>query len=130
MSLEHRGFVGVFEAPLTQERVQEIVALWLDRYGKVEQASGNSYQVLTTAIRTIEDLIWEKNLQFRVICDDQFTWTYITMDRFVIETSGLDMTDNGNLLCHDVLSELPGCEEIIDERNDSRLDELEKLGLM
>jgi hypothetical protein len=129
MSLDHRGFVGLFSSPLRKEQVQEIVALWLDRYGGVEQASGNSYQVLTTVIRDINDIVWEVNLQFRVLAGEQFAWVYITMDRYVIETSGL-FIQNGALLCHDVLTNLPACEEIIDERNDSRLDELEKFGLM
>ena len=36
----------------------------------------------------------------------------------------------GVALCHDVLVDVPGCREIINERNDGRLDQLEKLGLM
>jgi hypothetical protein len=129
MSIDHRGFVGLFEEPLRRNVIEQIIDVWLDRYGGIEQASGNSYQVLTTTIRERKDIIWENNLQFRVLCGEQFAWIYITLDRYVIETSGLALHE-GALLCHDVLNDLPGCEEIIDERNDSRLDELEKFGLM
>lgn len=129
MSLEHKGYVGLFGEPLKKDLIKEIIDLWLERYGAVEQASGNSYQIVTSTIHQSRDIIWEKNLQFRVLCGEQFAWVYITLDRFVIETSGL-FQQEGALLCHDVLKELPGCEEIIDERNDSRLDELEKFGLM
>ena len=53
----------------------------------------------------------------------------ITLDGRVVETSGLSLQADA-LLCRDVLENLPECEEIIDERNDRRLDQLEAQGLM
>ena len=45
-----------------------------------------------------------------------------------METTGL--LDDACTLCLDVLLELPGMAEIIDQKNDKRLDELEAEGLM
>ena len=129
MSLEHHGFVGLFAEPLGQQRIEELVLLWLERFGSVEQTIGNSHQALTRAIHSAADLVWEKDLQFRVLAGEQFTWIYITKDHHVIETSGL-VLDNGSSLCRDVLTNVHGCLEIIDEHNDRRLDELEAKGLM
>jgi hypothetical protein len=129
MSMEHRGFVGLFREKLDRERIGELVSLWLDRFGAVEQAAGDSYQVSTLRIDSVADVIWETNLQFRVLCGEQFAWIYITLGGRVAETSGLSF-QAGALLCRDVLEDLPNCEEIIDEHNDRRLDQLEAQGLM
>jgi hypothetical protein len=129
MSIEHRGFVGLFDEPLDKEKIQEIIQSWLDRFGSVEQTAGNSYQILTLRIQTLDEIRWEEHLQFRVLCGEQFAWAYLTQDRFVIETSGLHY-NGSSILCRDILDDLKGCREIIDEKNDSRLDELEAQGLM
>jgi hypothetical protein len=127
MSVERRGFVGIFSEPLRKPRVQEIIMLWMSRFGTVEQTVGKNGQVLTLVIRSEEDLMWtEKDLQFRVTSGEQFAWIYLTQDRFVMETSGLSSEAATDLLCRDVLTNVSGCEEVIDERNNSRLDELEQ----
>ena len=105
--------------------------LWISKLGNVEQTVGKNGQVLTLVIRSEEDLMWtEKDLQFRVSSGEQFSWIYLTQDRFVMETSGMCAEGAKDLLCRDVLTNVPDCEEIIDERNDQRLDELEKQGLL
>lgn len=129
MSLERAGYVGFFEEPLKQSCIEEFVQLWLERYGKVEQAIGRGCQLLTQTIDSLEDIIWEENLQFRVLSGEQFTWVYVTQNRYVIETTGLAPA-GGTCLCRDVLVNLPGCNEIIDEHENRRLDELEAEGLM
>ncbi len=129
MSLEHHGFIGLFAEPLGRQRIQELVLLWLERFGNIEQTIGNSHQALTQAVRSASDLVWEKDLQFRVLTGEQFAWVYITLDRPIIETSGL-APDNGSYLCRDVLTNIHGCLEIIDEHNDRRLNELEAKGLI
>jgi hypothetical protein len=129
--MERRGFVGVFSEPLRKERIKEIVMLWINQFGAVEQTVGKNGQVLTLLIRSEADLMWSDNdLQFRVRSGEQFSWVYLTVDRFVMETSGLYLEGGKDLLCHDVLSNIPECEQIIDERNDKILDELEKQGLL
>ena len=128
MSLERKGFVGLFDEILNQEHIEELVVLWLEEYGSVEQTIGSGGQVLTQIVRSISDIVWEENLQFRVISGEQFAWIYMTQNYFVIETSGL-FSSSSSLLCRDVLV-VPGCSEIIDENNDKRLDELEAQGLM
>jgi hypothetical protein len=129
--MERRGFVGIFSEPLRKARIEEIVMLWISRFGIVEQTVGKGGQVLTLVIRSEEDLMWsEKDLQFRITSGEQFSWVYLTQDRFVMETSGLCSEGSPDLLCRDVLTNVSGCEEIIDERNDKKLDELEKQGLL
>ncbi len=129
MNIERKGFVGLFKEPLDRQDISEIVSLWMERFGNVEQTIGPHGQVLTQVVRSVEDIVWEKNLQFRVVSGEQFAWIYLTEDQFVIETSGL-APESGPLLCQDVLKDLPGCTEIIDDKNDRRLDQLEAEGLM
>lgn len=129
MSLEHRGFVGLFREQLDRPRIEALVALWLERFGAVEQAVGPSYQVSTLRIQSVADIIWEADLTFRVLSGEQFAWVYLTPNTRVIETSGLGVSA-GPLLCRDVLEDVPDCAEIIDERNDRRLEELEAQGVM
>ena len=127
--LERQGFVGLFSEPLAKPRIEEIVSLWIERFGNVEQILGKIGQVLTVKIQSTSDLIWEKDLQFRILHGEQFAWVYLTMDRYIIETSGL-VSENASSLCRDVFKNLDGCKEIIDEHNNRRLDELETQGLL
>ncbi len=129
MHLQHAGYVGLFEESLGRERIEELVLVWLECFGRVEQTVGRGVQPLTQIIRSASDLAWEKNIQFRVLSNEQFAWIYVNLDAHVMETSGL-VVATGPSLCHDVLNVLPGCCEIIDDRNDRRLDELEARGLM
>ena len=82
----------------------------------------------TTAIRQPQDLIPADHLQFRVIQGGDFAWAYLTRGRRVIETTGLPQEKIA--LCLDMLLELPGVTEIVDQHDDRRLDELERDGLM
>ncbi len=129
MSLERKGYVGLFAEPLNRERIAELVMLWIERHGSVEQIFGAGGQVLTQRVHAVGELMWEDNLQFRIVAGEQFAWIYMTINRQVVETSGL-IPESGDALCRDVLEELPGCCEIIDDHNDRRLDELEAKGLM
>lgn len=129
VSLERAGYVGLFEEPFGRPQVVAIVQSWLDRFGSVEQTAGTGTQALTLPVRVTDDIIWQKDLQFRVLSGHQFAWVYVTLERRVVETTGL-VPPNGATLCHDVLVDVPGCIEVINERNDGRLDQLEKMGLM
>jgi len=123
------GYVAVLAEPHTDDSIRNILASWLARFEKVEQVvpgvqAGNT----TTAIQQPQDLIPADHLQFRVIQGGDFAWAYLTRGRRVIETTGLPMEKIA--LCLDILLELPGVTEIVDQHDDRRLDELERDGLM
>jgi hypothetical protein len=123
------GYVAVFAEPHTDDSIRKFLESWLARFEKVEQVipgvqAGNS----TTAIEQPQDLIPADHLQFRVIQGDDFAWAYLTRGRRVIETTGLPQEKIA--LCLDILLELPGVTEIVDQHDDRRLDELERDGLM
>jgi hypothetical protein len=63
-----------------------------------------------------------------VIQGDDFSRAYLTRNRRVIETTGLP--NEKIALCLDILLELTGVTEIVDQSDDRRLDELERDGLM
>ena len=124
-----RGYVAVFTEPHTDDSIRNILESWLARFEKVEQVvpgiqAGNT----TTAIQSPQDLIPSDHLQFRVIQGQDFAWAYLTRGRRVIETTGLPQEKIS--LCLDILLELPGVSEIVDQHDDRRLDELERDGLM
>lgn len=124
-----KGFVGLFDGPLDEDRVRECVDSWLARFEKVEQVCPDRGSgAVTIALESSKDVLMEKNQQFRVLLGDDFAWIYLTKNRYVMETTGLPAPDIS--LCMDVLLELPGVVEIIDQHNDKRLDELEAEGLM
>jgi len=124
-----RGYVAVLAEPHTDDSIRKILASWLGRFEKVEQVvpgvqAGNT----TTAVLGPQDLIPSDHLQFRVIQGGDFAWAYLTRGRRVIETTGLPHEKIS--LCLDILLELPGVTEIVDQHDDRRLDELERDGLM
>lgn len=124
-----KGYVGVFAEPFTQERVRQLAETWLSSNYKVEQVcpgprAGNT----ALTISKPEDILWETHLQFRVLNDLTFSWAYLSLERRVIETSG--MPDEGNTLPLDILLDLPGLTEVVELTNDHRLDQLEAEGLM
>lgn len=124
-----RGYVAVFVEAHTDASIRKILESWLARYEKIEQVvpgvqAGNT----TTAIQKPQDLIPADHLQFRVIQGGDFAWAYLTRGRLVIETTG--MPNEKISLCLDILLELPGVTEIVDQHDDRRLDELERDGLM
>ena len=124
-----KGFVGLFAEPFTRATVGSFVGVWLGGGYQVEQvcpgpAAGNT----TISIKEPSDVLWEQNLQFRVLNGVTFSWAYLTLGRRVIETSGLP--DEGNILPLEVLADLPGLVEVVDQVNERRLDQLEAEGLM
>lgn len=124
-----KGFVGLFSTPLGKEQVTEIVSEWIARFEALEQVIPNQgHDIAALRLKSAADVMWEANLQFRILNGEDFAWAYITMERQVIETTGLP---NENIsLCLDALLELPHLAEIIDQHNERRLDELEANGLM
>jgi hypothetical protein len=124
--MEKKGFIAVFSKPFTRERVSVCVESWLERFEKVEQvAPANEF---TLEVLEAKDLIWDNNLQFRVSNADLFAWVYVTLDKAAMETTGF--ADAEISFCLQVLLELPDTAEIVDEKNQRRLDELEKAGVI
>ena len=124
-----RGYVAVLAEPHTDDSIRKFIESWLARFERVEQVvpgiqAGNT----TTALQNPKDLIPSDHLQFRVILGTDFAWAYLTRGRRVIETTGLPHEKIS--LCLDILLELPGVTEIVDQHDDRRLDELERDGLM
>jgi hypothetical protein len=121
-----KGFIAVFERNLGQAAIIECVASWLERFEKVEQVVPGMEGTLE--VKAPADIMWEPNLQFRVLKGEQFAWAYVSLDRRAIETTGFQ--DAEISFCLEVLLELPGVAEVIDEKNQRRLDELEKAGII
>lgn len=124
-----RGYVAVFADPHTDDSIRKILESWLARFERVEQVvpgvqAGNT----TTHIQSPQDLLPADHLQFRVLLGGDFAWAYLTRGRRVIETTGLP--NEKISLCLDILLELTGVTEIVDQHDDRRLDELERDGLM
>lgn len=125
-----KGYVALFEKPLTRERIRDCVASWMSRFDKVEQlASGGGAGALAFTLESVDEILDEEHTQFRILMGNVFTWIYLTRGRFVIETTGLP-DEQEISLCLEVLLELPDVKEIIDQVNEKRLDELEAEGLM
>lgn len=124
-----KGYVGVFDQPFTRETIGTFIEAWQQAQLQIEQVCPGPHAGNTTlAIHTREDILWENHLQFRLLSDTTFSWVYLSLQRQVIETTG--MPDTANTLPLDVLLALPGLNEIVDQNNDRRLDELEAQGLM
>ena len=121
-----KGFIAVFEKALTKAEIRECVMSWLERFEKVEQVIPNMEGTLE--VKEPGELMWEPNLQFRVINGEQFAWVYVSLERRGMETTGFQ--DAEISFCLEVLLELPGIAEVIDEKNQRRLDELEKAGII
>ncbi|MEM6823424.1 MAG: hypothetical protein AAF558_15965 [Verrucomicrobiota bacterium] len=127
--MHSKGYVAVFKEALDRGAVTGIVQCWLDQYPRIEQVCpGDQAGVVTLPVTNPEAILWEKNLQFRILSGEAFTWIYLTLDRHIIETTGLP--DPENTLPLDVFVELEGISEVVDQKNDRRLDELEKAGLL
>jgi hypothetical protein len=101
----------------------------MSRFQRVEQVvPGTQAGNTTITLANSGELLKADHLQFRVIQGDDFAWAYLTRGRRVIETTGLPHEKIA--LCLDILLELPGITEIVDQHDDRRLDELERDGLM
>jgi hypothetical protein len=124
-----RGYVAVFSKAHTDASIRSILESWLERFPRVEQVipgaqAGNS----TITLASSDELLPSDHLQFRIIQGEDFTWAYLTRNRRVIETTGLP--NEKISLSLDILLELGGVTEIVDQSDDRRLDELERDGLM
>jgi hypothetical protein len=124
--MEKKGFVAIFGQELDRKRIGVCVDSWLERFEKVEQvAPANEF---TLEVKETRDILWDTNLQFRVSNADQFAWIYITLDKTAMETTGF--ADAEISFCLEVLLELPDVTEIVDEKNQRRLEQLEKAGII
>lgn len=124
-----KGYVAIFDAPLDKKTLSEFVVTWIERFEKVEQLIPNGTTSLCAiSIAKVEEVIWEPHLQFRVTNGEEFTWVYVSLDRKAIETSGFESEKIS--LSLDVLLELDGVVEIVEDKNERRLDELEAQGLL
>ena len=121
-----KGFIAVFEEALARAEISECVASWLARFEKVEQVVPKMEGTLE--VREPSEIMWEPNLQFRVLNGEQFAWVYVSLDKRAMETTGFQ--DAEISFCLEVLLELPRVAEVIDEKNQRRLDELEKAGII
>jgi hypothetical protein len=124
--MHQKGYVAVFEKAFNQASVSECVASWLERFEKVEQVVPRMEGTLE--VRKPSEIMWEKHLQFRVLNGEQFSWVYVSLNKPAMETTGFQ--DAEISLCLEVLLELPNVAEIVDEKNQRRLDELEKVGII
>jgi hypothetical protein len=124
--MDQKGFIAVFEEKLGRSEISECVASWLERFEKVEQVVPGMEGTLE--VKEPSEIMWEPNMQFRVLSGEQFAWVYTSLDRRAIETTGFQ--DAEISFCLEVLLELPGVAEVIDEKNQRRLDELEKAGII
>ena len=79
-------------------------------------------------IRATSDIFWENFPQFRIAEGDTFAWVYLSLRRKSIETTGF--STSGIPLSLEVLLELPRVCEIIDEKNEARLSQLEHEGIL
>jgi hypothetical protein len=121
-----KGFVAIFETPLDRGHLSECVASWLKRFEKVEQVVPEMEGTLE--VKEPSEIMWESNLQFRIINGEQFTWIYVSLDKLAMETTGFQ--DAEISFCLEVLLELPGVAEVVDEKNQRRLEQLEKAGII
>ncbi len=121
-----KGFVGIFDQPHTDDAIEAFVKSWLSRFEKVEQVVPT--ETMTLRIESIEEIMWEEHMQFRIINGEQFSWVYLSKDHRGIETTGFE--DAEISLCLDLLLELPGVREVVDEKNERRLEQLEREGVI
>jgi hypothetical protein len=120
--MDRKGFIAVFETELGRKEISECAASWLERFEKLEQVVPKMEGTLE--VKEPSEIMWEPNLQFRVTNGQQFAWVYVSLEKRAMETTGFQ--DAEISFCLEVLLELPGVAEIIDEKNQRRLDELEK----
>ncbi len=123
-----KGYIAVIDEELTRELVRDIADVWLTHFNLEQVCPGPQAGVMTLSIEKPEDILWEKNLQFRVSSGEVFTWVYLTLGKYVIESSGLP--DGENTLPLEVFADIPLIQEVVSQDNDRRLDQLEAEGLI
>ena len=124
--MDKKGFVAIFNRPFTQQGVVECIEFWLERFEKVEQIAPK--MEFTLELKKADEILWDPSLQFRISSGEQFAWAYITLEKVAMETTGFQ--DAEISFCLEILLELPGVTEVVDEKNQRRLDELEKSGVI
>ncbi len=124
--MDRKGFIAVFEKDLDRALVSECVVSWLERFEKVEQVIPKMEGTLE--VKEPDEIMWEQHLQFRVLNGDQFAWVYVSLDKLAMETTGFQ--DAEISFCLEVLLELPNVAEVVDEKNQRRLEQLEKAGII
>ena len=124
-----KGYVGLFDQPIDDDKIRLFILSWLERFERIEQVCpGQSGGALTVNITKLEDILTDPTPQFRIVMGDDFAWAYLSKGRHVIETTGMPVDEIS--MCLEVLLELPGLKEVIEQHDDKRLDELEAQGLM
>lgn len=124
-----KGYVGILSHPINQTRMLNILHHWIERFEKIEQLiPGDIQGTSALSIQKEEDLMWHKSMEFRVSQGSEFAWVYITAESKAIETTGLPSDQIS--VCLEVLLELPDLVEVIDEHDEKRLCELEKIGVL
>lgn len=130
VSAQRKGYVALLKDSLTPKILGEIIDIWLLRFDRVEQLKTRDKALAAFVIRAPEEVVWEKDPQFRVMAGEQFTWVYFTADRRIVESDGL-AEPGGPFLSKDVFVEIPEyLEKVVDDTNDRALDQWEKEGLM
>jgi len=124
--MERKGFIAIFETELGKKEISECLDSWVERFEKVEQVIPKMEGTLE--VKTAQEIMWEPNLQFRVINGEQFAWVYVSLGKRAMETTGFQ--DAEISFCLVVLLELPSVAEIVDEKNQRRLDDLERAGII
>ena len=121
-----KGFVAIFKSALDRSTISECIASWLARFEKIEQVIPKMEGTLE--VKEPSEIMWEPHLQFRVLNGEQFAWVYVSLEKQGMETTGFQDAEISFAL--EVLLELPDVIEIVDEKNQRRLDELEKAGII
>jgi hypothetical protein len=129
VSVQKKGYVALLKTPLKRAALDAIVVNWLMRFDMVEQLKSRDQKIAAFAIRAPKDVVWEKDLQFRVMAGEQFTWVYLTAAGRIIETDGLADPSKASLAL-DVLTGIAGCQRVVSDHDDRTLDQWEKKGLM
>jgi hypothetical protein len=124
--MDKKGFVAVFEQPLERPIILDCVASWLKRFEKVEQIIPGMEGTLQ--VKEPGEIMWETHLQFRVLNGEQFAWVYASLESRAMETTGFQ--DAEISFCLEVLLELPGTAEVVDDKNQRRIEQLEKAGII
>ncbi|MDX2226264.1 MAG: hypothetical protein SFY92_04095 [Verrucomicrobiae bacterium] len=128
-NFERRGYVAVFEEPMTRPMIEAFVGLWLETFARVEQALRTS-ETATREVKGEKDVDWEDHMAFRICHGDDFSWAYLSPGGRVIETTGFAGIGDEPAQCLSLLVILPGVMEVVADTNERRLDELEAQGLI
>ncbi|MEM9443902.1 MAG: hypothetical protein AAGA18_00985 [Verrucomicrobiota bacterium] len=129
MLADSKGYIGIFDCVLDRSRLKVFAEIWLDKFDQVEQVvPGKQSGILTIHIKKSEDILEDKAPQFRVTAGEDFSWIYLSMDKPVVETSGLPVEDN--VMPLESLLDLPDLHEVVDQFDEKRIGELEREGLV